>query len=224
MPNQGPLNKDLIAATLSIRGKMVIDRNRNIINVANVTATNLQVNDAITACEIQQKNINGIVVNGDIIMGNGFSITMGAGGNIVGDVCGNVATDNIVSKSGGAITVGSDVTVTGNVCGNIKTNNIVSKSGGAIAVGNDVTVTGNVNPTGVYKINGVQVVGEPLPDVANITPSSITGSADNDLQNVANTLVTDQSGNINNNFADLATKVNAILDVLRTHGLTVVIV
>lgn len=110
---------------------------------------------------------------------------------------------------------------TGNVCltgslvlgGSLFVSNIVGTS--PVTIDNELFVQGNVY------IDGGQVLG---PSQSLVTSLSLDGglggiSPDGSLVTVGNTLTSDVSSTINDNIADLAEKVNMILDVLVAHGL-----
>lgn len=80
-------------------------------------------------------------------------------------------------------------------------------------------------PAGTYYIDFDLVGGDPLSsdaaaatNIAAVTDSS-GGTADGTLAAVTDTSATDQSGPINNNFADLADKYNTLLANMKAAGL-----
>lgn len=91
-----------------------------------------------------------------------------------------------------------------------------------IAIGQEVATTSDVtfddiNATGVYKVDGTQVVTNQQSAITSLTDST-GGTANDTLIDVATAAIADPA-KINDNFADVAAKVDAILAALRTHGL-----
>lgn len=75
---------------------------------------------------------------------------------------------------------------------------------------------GNVNaPSGVYEVSGTQVVGSQGAAIASLT-NSTGGTTDGTLAAISGTAA---DADLNNNFSELHTKLDAVLSALRTHGL-----
>ena len=77
---------------------------------------------------------------------------------------------------------------------------------------------GSVDIDDVYYVQGTQVVGSQQSAIASLT-NSTGGTTDGTLAAVTDTSASDQSGPVNDNFAEVNAKVDAILSALRTHGL-----
>ena len=75
----------------------------------------------------------------------------------------------------------------------------------------------DLSTTGV-KVTGTKVLGKQGAAIASLTDST-SGTTDGTLSTCGNTTSSDQSGVINNNFAELHQKVDSILSALRAHGL-----
>ncbi len=101
----------------------------------------------------------------------------------------------------GNLTLEQNLTLTGNIEGGLTVNG-----------GNLEVFGGNI------LIEGSQVVGPRQADIANLI-SSLPGSVDGTLDTVGNTAASDESANINENFLEIETKINAMLDSMRIHGL-----
>lgn len=73
--------------------------------------------------------------------------------------------------------------------------------------------------TGGYLVDGTKVIGVQEAAIVSFTDNT-TGTGTDTLAVTGDTSTSDQSTPINNNFASLSDKVEEILDVLRSHGLT----
>ena len=164
----------------------------------------------------------GARIKKNICVGGNLTLT---GGKIVSDIMGDLLSDTTVF---GNLTVNEGLTVNENtsIIGNLNVGGKLSITGNLCvdiikgATDPDlVQVFGNLNVGGpAIFVQGVKVVGTQEPDIANIvddTNGVITGN----LVPIRDTTTFDDSDKINDNFAELAVKVNGILDTLRNHGL-----
>lgn len=110
------------------------------------------------------------------------------------------------------LTAGTGVTLTDGGAGG----NATLAIGQAVATSDSPTFV-NVNATGEFRVDGTKVIGNQESAITSLTDST-GGSANNTLEDVT-TLGLADPAKVNNNFADLAAKVNAIFTVLRNHGL-----
>lgn len=110
---------------------------------------------------------------------------------------------------------------TGNVClsGNLIVGGTLFASN--IAGNSPVTIDDTLFVQGNVYINGAQVLGPSQPLISSLgLDGGLSGiSPDGSLVTVGNTLAADESTVINENIADIAEKINMIMDVLVAHGL-----
>lgn len=153
-----------------------------------------------------------------------------SGSIITGDICGNIITDRVTSKTGNSINIIANsgvilsgsltaTTFIGNLQGNFNGNvngNVIGKLFGNVCGnieppvgGSEVNVNGDLCIDGTsLKIGSTQVLTVQQPavsDAAGPTSSSLS------LSVIGNTLASDQSTNINNNFTDIENEFNDLL-------------
>lgn len=110
------------------------------------------------------------------------------------------------------LTAGTGVTLTdGGANGNA-----TLSIGQAVAASDSPTFV-NINATGEFRVDGTKVVGNQESAITSLTDST-GGTANDTLVDVA-TLGLADPAKINDNFADVTAKVNAIFTALRNHGL-----
>lgn len=117
----GRMCRNLFGESLSIKGKLIIDKNANLY-VANAKIANVHVSGNVFTdgiCEYEMGQ--GIMTKGNITMRNGdvFCADTIKANTIIGNIQGNLAIENIIASS---------------VCGNILTDEIRGKNGNTIAL------------------------------------------------------------------------------------------
>lgn len=174
-------------------------------------------------------NVDGVVlkdaaVNADLtgnVTGNLTGDVSGdLTGNVDGDLVGNV-TGNLTGDVSGDLVGNVTGNLTGDVCGNLNTDFIFEKTGGN-GVNIDGVLLKDANITGTLLGNviagGLQVVGFRQSAIGTLTAG--VGTANGTIALVSGS---GADTTINDNFEDLAAKVNAIIAALSAssgHGLT----